>query len=458
LGGDGLDFSGKRILVVGMARSGMAAIKALDKRGAQISACDEKEARTLVPVLDELEKQGIKYYAGRYPEVKRQVFDLLVVSPGVPLETAPIRQAREQGIPVIGEVELAYILKPKGVEFLAISGTNGKTTTTSLLHYILAQAGRNSLAGGNIGIPLTTLLDSISEGTIVVELSSFQLESSSSFRPYICGLLNITPDHLNRHKNMERYIEAKAKIFAQQKPGDYAVFNYEDSILREMARSCPAQTFFFSSERELMEGAFINNGVITIKRAGIIQEIARIDEVSLRGKHNLENILAATMMASLAGVSPEDIRQALASFPGVRHRMEELGLYDDVLYVNDSKATNPEAVMKALDSFNQPIILIAGGRNKGSSFSQLAGLIKQKVRELVLLGEAREEIKAAVIDAGFRNIHEVEDLQAAVIKARELARKGEVVLLSPACASWDMFASYEQRGDLFCEIINSISK
>ncbi len=451
-----MDFNGKRILVVGLARSGMAAIKALDKRGACLTACDEKNARDLLPIIEELERLGVKYYTGGYPDVNRGDFDLLVISPGVPPETTAIQQAREQEIPVIGEVELAYILKPEGLEYLAISGTNGKTTTTSLLHYILTQAGISASAGGNIGIPLSTLLDNIAEKMVVVELSSFQLETSRSFRPYISCLLNITPDHLNRHKSMERYIAAKAGIFARQKPDDYALFNYEDPILREIARSCPAQVFFFSATRRLREGAFIDDGIIITKYKDAIQEVARIDEVSLRGKHNLENILAATMMASIIGVSPEDIRRALRSFPGVRHRMEELGTYAGVLYVNDSKATNPEAVIKALESFTQPVILIAGGRNKGSSFSQLAKLIKGKVKELILLGEAREEIKSAVIDAGFRNIHEVEDMAAAVTKAYELARKNEVVMLSPACASWDMFANYEERGDIFCELVESV--
>lgn len=453
-----MDFSGKRILVVGLARSGLSAINVLSKRGAVLSACDSKSAEKLEQKYLELKDLGVKLYTGSYPQVDSGDYDLLVVSPGVPLQIAPIRQAYEAGIPVIGEVELAFLLKAGGVEIYAITGTNGKTTTTALLQFIMETAGKKAYSGGNIGIPLTALLDQLEEGVIAVEMSSFQLDTSIDFRPHICGLLNITPDHLDRHGSMESYIAAKAKIFARQDSSDYAIFNYEDESLRKMAEFCPSQVIFFSSERILEEGAFVEDGTITVRLNSKRQPICPVAELLLRGRHNLENILCAVLMAYIGGAQTEAIRLALKTFKGVRHRMEEVAVHNGIIYINDSKATNPESVMRALESFSEPIILIAGGRNKGSQFNILAQYIKAKVKELILLGEAKQDLKAAVIDAGFENIHEVEGLEAAVAKSYELARKGDVVMLSPACASWDMFANYEQRGDLFCEAVRSIIK
>lgn len=453
-----MDFHGKRVLVLGLARSGWSAINALYKRGAVLTAGDSKTPEELGEIFVELEDLGVKVYAGNYPTVKNDDYDLLVVSPGVPLQIAPVIQAKTEGIPIIGEVELAYLLKPDLAEIYAITGTNGKTTTTALMQHIMAVDGRNSYSGGNIGVPLTAIIEHIEQGVISVEMSSFQLDTSINFRPHICGLLNITPDHLDRHGSMEAYIQAKAKIFARQDSTDYAVFNFEDEELRKMAARCPARVFFFSGVRILEEGAFVRDGIITIVSNNKTQPVCRVDELLLRGKHNLENVLCAVLMSVIAGVNPEVIRKALLDFKGVRHRMEEVAVHNEIIYINDSKATNPESVMRALESFNEPIILIAGGRNKGSSFAVLAQSIKEKVKELILLGEAKQEIRTAVIAAGFENIHEVEDLRAAVLKADELAQKGDVVLLSPACASWDMFSSYEQRGDLFCSIVQSLIK
>jgi len=448
---------GKKILVAGAGRSGIAAASVLHKRGAQVAVCDMKTPEELGSRFQDLKQMDVEVYAGSYPLVKEEEFDLLVVSPGVSLDFRPIREAFVQGIPVIGEVELAYLLKPASVEMYAVTGTNGKTTTTSLLQCILAKDGINAVSGGNIGIPLTTLVDSMTEGVIAVEISSFQLETIKTFKPHICGILNITPDHLDRHKTMESYINAKARIFLNQSESDYAILNYEDKIIRDMALKCKAKVIFFSAERVLKEGVFIKNGIITVSYGNQSKEICSIKDNPLRGKHNLENVLCATAMAAIAGVHPESIRRALVAFPGVRHRMEEVLSKNGVLYVNDSKATNPESTIKALESFDDPIVLIAGGLNKGASFSALAKVIKNKVKELVLLGKAKEEIEAAVMETGFRNIHKVEDFASGVVKAHELAARGDIVLLSPACASWDMFESYEHRGDYFCKLVYSIT-
>ena len=451
-----MEFRGKRILVVGIARSGIAAVKSLTAREAVLFACDRKTSDELGDILLEMEALGVDVYAGSYPQVSKDRFDLLIASPGVPLDIEPFIQANNAGVPVIGELELAYLLKPDVVDLYAISGTNGKTTTVSLLQAILAADGRRALAGGNIGIPLTTLVDSMTGGVIVVEASSFQLETTYHFRPHISALINITPDHLDRHKSMEGYIKAKARIFACQNRDDYTVLNYEDMHIRKMAQECPARVIYFSSRQVLPEGAFIKDDLIYFVMDNKVLPICPVHEVSLRGQHNLENILCATAVAAIAGVKVETIRDILKTFTGVRHRIEEVGLVDGVLYVNDSKATNPESAIKALESFNEPIVLIAGGRSKGSSFEEFAGIIKDKVKDLVLLGEAREEIRRVVMDAGFQNIHEVNDFNTAVATARELAVAGDVVLLSPACASWDMFKSYEQRGDLFCELVRAM--
>lgn len=448
-----MKFKGKRILVVGIARSGVAAVKSLTRREAVLFACDRKTNDELGDIVLELEALGVKIYTGSYPPVSKDRFDLLVASPGVPLDIDPFIQARNSGVPIIGELELAYLLKPDTVDLYAISGTNGKTTTVSLLQAILAADGRRALAGGNIGVPLTTLVDNMVAGVIVVEASSFQLETTYHFRPRISALLNITPDHLDRHKSMEGYIKAKSRIFACQNRDDYTVLNYEDVHIRKMARECPARVIYFSNQRVLPEGAFIKDNLIYFVMDNKVMPICPVHEVSLRGQHNLENILCAVAVAAIAGVKVESIQDTLKTFAGVRHRIEEVGIVDGVLYVNDSKATNPESAIKALESFNNPIVLIAGGRSKGSSYEEFAGLIKKKVKELVLLGEAREEIRKAVMDAGFQNIHEVNDFNTAVDTARKLAEAGDVVLLSPACASWDMFKSYEQRGDLFCELV-----
>lgn len=453
-----MSFKEQKVLIIGIARSGLGAAQVLSKRGALITLCDQRQGEEFGDSLRDLEQMGINIITGSYPRVTKQDFDLVVISPGIPLDIEPVRESYKAGIPVIGELELAYQLKHVNVEMYAITGTNGKTTTTSLLQSILAEEGKHSVSGGNIGVPLTSLVDNMNDGIIAVEVSSFQLETIINFRPHICGILNITPDHLDRHKTMDRYIDAKARIFENQVDDDYVVLNYEDNILRKLAQKCKSHVVYFSTERVLAEGAFLEDNMVKVIIKNNVREICKIDEVRLRGKHNLENILCAALMAIIAGINPESIRKSLMTFPGVRHRMEEVPTQNEILYINDSKATNPESAIKAVNSFERPIILIAGGRNKGSSFSSFASVIKKKVKELVLLGEACEEIKRDVIEVGFMNIHEVEDFNSAVIKANELANKGDVVLLSPACASWDMFESYEQRGDLFCNIVHSISQ
>ncbi len=451
-----MKFKNKKVLVVGMARSGIAAAGALHKRGARVTICDKKKADELETAIDELKTLDIKICTGCYPAITKDSFDLLVTSPGIPLDIEPFIQAGEQGIPIIGELELAYVVKSDSVDIYAITGTNGKTTTVSLLKDILLAAGKNVQAAGNIGVPLSLVTDSMDEGIVVTEVSSFQLETIRSFRPHISGILNITPDHLDRHHNMEAYIKSKSRIMQYQNEKDYAILNYEDPIIRGFKDQCPAEVIYYSADRILNEGIFIEDNFIKVALSQGSWQICSLKELSLRGKHNLENILCAVAMATAAGADPEAIAHTLRTFPGVRHRMEEVAVKNGVMYINDSKATNPDSAIKALESFNEPLVLIAGGRNKGSSFAVLASLIRKKVKALVLLGEAREQLRQAVMETGFQNIYEAGDLTEAVEQARQLATIGDVVLLSPACASWDMFDNYEQRGDLFCKLVNEI--
>jgi UDP-N-acetylmuramoylalanine--D-glutamate ligase len=451
-----MSFSGKRILVVGLARSGIAAIDALHHRGAILTAYDAKSSEQLEIEIKKLTDMGVVVYAGVNFSLSAERLDMIVVSPGVPLEFAPIQEAFALGIPVIGELELAYLIKSDQVEMFAITGTNGKTTTIALLQDIMERDGRQSSAGGNIGVPLCSLVDEMDNGVIVAEISSFQLETAVTFRPRICGILNITPDHIDRHKTMEEYIRVKSKIFSQQGAGDYLILNYEDERVLGYQCLAKSQVINYSTERILPEGVFVENNSIFITRGGKTEVIASLENVRLRGKHNRENILCAVAMAWVAGVSGEVVQESLSTFKAVRHRLEEVAEHRGVLYVNDSKGTNPDSTIKALEAFERPIILIAGGRAKGGGYNDVARLMAAKIKGLVLLGEAKELLKSAVMDYGFKNIYEVDDFPAAVYKASELAVDGDVVLLSPACASWDMFPSYEHRGDLFCDLVGKI--
>lgn len=446
-----MSFEGKKTLIVGIARSGLAAAAALHKRGAYLGAYDAKERIQIKKEIEQLEGLGSIVYSGQLPPLTDQDWDLVVVSPGVPMDTEIVRNAQQAGIPVIGEMELAFQLKSDGVEICAITGTNGKTTTTALLHFMLYQDGRIAAIGGNIGTALCSLVDDMLSGELVVEVSSFQLETVVAFKPHIAGILNITPDHLDRHKSMDEYISVKSRIFNRQTSDDYLILNYDDEMVRSYDLSARARTVFFSSSRVLDEGFFVEEGQIFLAGHGAKQLIASLAGVRLRGKHNLENILCAVAMAWSAGVGKDSIGRSLTAFDGVRHRLEQVASYKGVQYVNDSKGTNPDSTIKALEAFDEPIVLIAGGRAKGGDYSGVARLMASRLKALVLLGEAKEMMKTAVMEQGFRNIYEVDDLATAVKVASALAIPGDVVLLSPACASWDMFASYEHRGDLFCQ-------
>jgi UDP-N-acetylmuramoylalanine--D-glutamate ligase len=452
---DWLQLSGSRVLIVGMARSGVAAAQALVKRGMQVTIYDAKEADFLREAAAQLVGYNVDMQLGQELSITPDQFHLAVISPGVPVTSEAVQKVRAAGIPIIGEVELAYRLKSTGVELAAITGTNGKTTTTALLAEILKQGGINSTVAGNIGVPLVSVIDEMAQGVISLEVSSFQLETVRDFRPRVSAILNITPDHLDRHGTMENYIEAKASILACQGPSDFTVLNYEDNLVRELAHRARSQVIYFSTRQLLSQGVFIENGQI-VAQLDKRYHLGGRDEVLLRGEHNLENILCAVGAALSLGVNQEAIRNTLATFPGVRHRLEEVASIAGVLYINDSKGTNPDSTIKALQSFTRPVVLIAGGRHKGADLTALARIIAGQVSHLILVGEAKEIIREKVMEQEFHNIHMVERFSEAVRQAHELARPGDVVLLSPACASWDMFNNYEERGDLFCQLVKSL--
>ena len=448
-----MHLNNKKVLVVGAARSGIAAAQFLVSKGAKVTLTDAKSAQQLGEVVQKLESQGVNLaLCGQYPDPLIQGYQLLVVSPGVPPTAPPIARAYQENLPVMGELELAFRFAEAPI--IAITGTNGKTTTTSLVGEILKDAGINTLVAGNIGLPLISEVENYqSEDCIVAEVSSFQLEGTKTFRPKVAAILNITPDHLDRHLTMENYINAKAKIFANQMPFDYTVLNYDDSITVDLAEQSMGRVIFFSRKHTLNTGVYIQNGYIMVSMDGVTTEIVPVEKLNIPGGHNLENALAAVACTFVMGVGAEQLARTLSSFSGVAHRLETVAEIKGVRYVNDSKGTNPDASIKALESFNEPIILIAGGLNKGSDFTQLAQTIKEKVRVLILLGEHGHEIKKAVEDQGFNTFVTVQDYLEAVKVAHNVAKPGEVVLLSPACASWDMFKSYEERGDLFRELV-----
>jgi len=450
-----MEVQNKKVLIMGAARSGIAASKFLSAHGAQVILTDIKPVTTLADVEKEVDGLGIETLWGEQPDVKKIAPDFIVVSPGIPLTVSPLIEAVKLKIPIINEMELAY--KFSQTSFIAVTGTNGKTTTTALVGQLFQDKGRNVVIGGNIGVPLIPYVEKLTaKDLLVAEVSSFQLESIIDFKPRVAIILNITPDHLDRHGTMDAYRAIKARIFKNQTEEDILILNYDDPLVKELAFSAKSHVIFFSRKNKLEEGVYLLNGRLVINIGEGPIPICEPSEISIKGAHNLENAMGAIAAGYMLGLEPEDIRKTLVSFPGVPHRLESVAEIKGVKYINDSKGTNSDASIKALESFQEPLILIAGGRNKGSDFKEFAAKIKERVSKLVLVGEAKEEIKAAVVETGFNNIYEVSDYQEAVNKAFALAKTGDVVLLSPACASFDMFNNFEERGNIFKELVHQL--
>lgn len=445
---------GDAILIIGAARSGVASAEYLLSIGKQIVISD-MNTKLAEDVETQLGHASVSYVWGKQPDVAALQPELIVMSPGVPLSIPPVVKARELGIPVISEPELAF--RYSDVPFVAITGTNGKTTTTTLTAFLLEKEGRKVVAGGNIGLPLISQCPKMSANDIVVaEMSSFQLESVDSFCPKVAVVMNLTPDHLDRHKTMEAYAAAKANIFKNQGPEDYLLLNKDDAIVAAMAAGAKSHVYYFSQQEILDEGIWLEDGnlVYRLDKNGAPQVLIPAAEIGIVGSHNWQNAMAASLAALLMGQQPEIIAERLRVFKGVAHRMEPVATIDGVLYVNDSKGTNPDSTEKALGSYGErPIVLIAGGRNKGSDMAVLVPLMRAHCRGVVLVGEATGDFIDAFERTGYTDYVCTDSFEDAVAKAREMAQSGDVVLLSPACASWDMFDNFEQRGDLFKELV-----
>lgn len=443
----------RKILVIGMGKSGVAAAKALAAGGAEVTVNDTKSPSDLAGACRELAGWPVHIVTGECPAVLPGEFDFVVTSPGVPNWAEPLKEAVRHGIPVLSEIELAYRFAKGPV--IAITGTNGKTTTTALTGQLFKDAGYAVSVAGNIGVPfIGEVLYKLPEHLFVVEVSSFQLEWVDAFRPKVALITNITPDHLERHGTMDEYRRVKARVFQRQEAGDYTVLNYDDPLVQELAGLTRGQVIFFSRLHKLEEGVFVKDGKIYIRAQGREEAVCAAAELTIPGAHNLENALAAVAAGWVMGLSGEQMAQTLRSFPGVPHRLERVAVINGVEYINDSKGTNPEAAVKALLAFDKPIVLIAGGSRKGGTdFSGLALKIKEKVRELILVGETAREIKEAVEKVGFDRARIVNSLEEGVKTAAALARPGDIVLLSPACASFDFFRNFEHRGEVFKELV-----
>ena len=449
-----MELNGKRTLVVGLGKSGVASALFMKAQGARVTVSDTKsgdELRNEIPVLLD---HGITVETGGHGERTFRGQDLIVVSPGVPVDAPPLVQARTLGETVIGEVELAAQFLPGPI--VAITGSNGKTTTTTLTGEILAASDLPVLVGGNIGTPAISLAERAKPETIIVlEISSFQLETIQTFRPKIAVVLNVTPDHLDRHRTFEIYTDAKARIFENQQGSDFAVLNADDPTCVAMGARTRAQVFWFSRHKEVELGAWVRDGNVLFRDGKGQREILQVSEIPLKGAHNLENVLAAVCAAALMGSAPEKIRQAVHAFKAVEHRLEFVATINGVDYYNDSKATNVDATIKALESFPANVHLILGGKDKGSPYTVLNDLIRQRVKRIYTIGAAAAKIESQV--KGAEIVH-AETLENAIRKAHAAATPGDVVLLAPACASFDQFKSYEHRGKVFKEIVKGLAQ
>lgn len=451
-----MDLKAKKVLVFGSGKSGIGAAELLGKVGACPIIYDGNADLDKEAVIHKLpDIKNLEVYAGVLPREVQETLDLVVLSPGVPTDLPMVKSFYQQGLPVWGEVELAY-RTGKG-RVLAITGTNGKTTTTALLGKIMSDAEKSVFVVGNIGTPYTSkALEMKNDSVTVAEISSFQLETVEKFAPEVSAILNITEDHLNRHHTMEEYIRVKELIVKNQKPENVCVLNYEDPVLREFGKNIVPKTFYFSSERSLDRGIYLDGDQIILKTEKEEITLVKTGDLKLPGKHNYENVMAASAMAYYAGVPVESIRRSICQFTAVEHRIEYVTEKDGVVYYNDSKGTNPDAAIKGIQAMDRPTWLIAGGYDKESCYDEWLNSFNGKVRSLVLIGQTKEKIRDAAERLDVCPCILCENLEEAVKLCAENAQPGEAVLLSPACASWGQFDNYEQRGDMFKKFVNSL--
>jgi len=444
-----MDLKNKIVSVVGLGKTGVATANFLARRGAKVSIMDNKPYDLLSELTDQLLPGVETVYQNCEPLPDS---DLVVVSPSVDIESDFLKNSRQKGTEVISEIELAS--RVNSASLIGITGTNGKSTCTSLIDEILTEGGKNTQAGGNLGTPFISLVDQGSTEYRVLEISSFQMEATYSFHPKIAVILNITPDHLDRHESFKQYIGLKEKVYANQTKNDSLILNYDDSNTRFLGSNCPAKQIFFSLENELECGAYVNKGKIFARINEFEGEVFALSSLSQGLRWQIENVLPAVAAALLLKTSLESIKKVLGSFVGLEHRLEWVCSQDGVDFINDSKGTNVGSAYKSLNTFDRPIILIAGGKDKNADFSSLKKIMKKKVKHLILIGETRPKFRS-LLNGSF-GYEESDSLEDAVHKAKEKADKGDVVLLSPACASFDMFTDYIDRGNQFKSIVKNL--
>ncbi len=440
-----MDLKNKRVLVVGLGKSGVASALFLRARGAHVTVSDAKPQDQLGEDIPTLLDHGIAVETGGHGERTFRGQDLIVVSPGVPVDSPPLVQARALGEPVIGEIELASQFLPKNI--IAITGSNGKTTTTTLAGEIVAAGGFSTVVGGNIGTPAISPV-------VVLEVSSFQLETIQTFRPKVAVVLNITPDHLDRHRTFAAYVDAKARIFENQQAVDFAVLNADDAASAGLAAHTRAQVFWFSRKDEVKQGAYVRDGRVMFRDRAGQREVMLVSEIPLKGAHNVENTLAAACVGALMGCETGRIREAVRNFKAVEHRLEHVATIRGVEYYNDSKATNVDATIKALESFPSNVHLILGGKDKDSDYTLLNDLLRQRVKRVYTIGSAAEKIESQIKGV---EVDHAETLETALKHAAATADAGDIVLLAPACASFDQFQNYEHRGRVFKEVVRALA-
>lgn len=453
-----MEWAEKRVLVVGMARSGIAAAELLLLNGAHPILSDAKPLEAFACELDALKETSAVFALGEDPVSLVDKADAVVISPGVPIDSALVKAAREKGVPLIGELELGSQFDKSAM--VAVTGTNGKTTTVTLLGEIFKNAGKIARVAGNIGYPYTkAVTEAKQEDVTVVEVSSFQLESIETFHPRVAAVLNITEDHLNRHGTMQEYARLKMRIFENQTDKDVAVLSFDDPRLQELAGGVKSRVMWFSKNKPVPLGAYVEDGKIFCAFGGEVRAVVDAKDVRIKGPHNLENALAATCVATAMGVPPPVIRHTLRTFQGVEHRIEFVRNLRGIEFVNDSKGTNVDSTIKAVQTMKDSTVILLGGYDKQADFAPLADEIVKSgaIRAAVVLGQTAGQIKAALNEAGFESVQEAQSMEDAILKASALLEGCGTVLLSPACASFDMYQDYEERGRHFKELVNALN-
>ncbi|KPC74841.1 UDP-N-acetylmuramoyl-L-alanyl-D-glutamate synthetase [Thermoactinomyces vulgaris] len=449
------NWTGRSVVVLGLARSGVAVAKLLHRLGAKVVVNDLKP-RSACPEASELEALGIPVICGEHPDdLIHEHVEMLVKNPGIPYRAKPVQQALAAGVPVVTEVEIAGALSK--APMIGITGSNGKTTTTSLVGQILTRSQVKCTVAGNIGQALADVVEQVtSDEWLVAELSSFQLKGTEQFRPRIAALLNVFPAHLDYHETMEDYVASKRKIFANQEAGDIAVLNADSPVCREVAKTISSDIWLFSRTAPVEQGVYAQDGVIYVINKGQTQAILPVDEVALHGDFNLENALAAAAITLAAGATLDAVAQTLREFHGVEHRLEYVATINGVRYYNDSKATNAQAAIKALEAFTEPVVWIGGGLDRGVDFKELVPVLRGRAKAVITYGQSKSILAERGRDAGVPAVQVVDNLEEAVTRAAGLAQDGDVVLLSPACASWDQYTSFEERGSIFKQAVHRL--